>query len=51
MMKRCLTLSLAFAAASVLLPAQGNAARKFIAFMSAPKTAPLLKAKGLEVHP
>jgi molybdate transport system substrate-binding protein len=28
-----------------------DAAKKFIAFMSAPKTAPLLKAKGLEVHP
>jgi molybdate transport system substrate-binding protein len=28
-----------------------DAAKKFIAFMSAPKTAPMLKAKGLEVHP
>lgn len=28
-----------------------DAAKKFIAFMSAPQTAPLLKAKGLEVHP
>jgi molybdate transport system substrate-binding protein len=28
-----------------------DAAKKFIAFMSGPKTAPLLKAKGLEVHP
>jgi molybdate transport system substrate-binding protein len=28
-----------------------DAAKKFIAFMSGPKTAPLLKAKSLEVHP
>ncbi|HSR07500.1 MAG TPA: substrate-binding domain-containing protein [Bryobacteraceae bacterium] len=28
-----------------------DAAKKFVAFMSGPKTAPLLKAKGLEVHP
>lgn len=28
-----------------------DGAKKFIAFMSAPKTAPLLKAKGVEVHP
>jgi hypothetical protein len=28
-----------------------DAAKKFIAFISAPKTAPPLKAKGLEVHP
>jgi molybdate transport system substrate-binding protein len=27
-----------------------DAAKKFIAFMSGPKAAPLLKAKGLEVH-
>ena len=28
-----------------------DGAKKFIAFMSGPKAAPLLKAKGLEVHP
>ena len=28
-----------------------DAAKKFIAFLAAPQTAPLLKAKGLEVHP
>lgn len=28
-----------------------DGAKKFIAFMAGPKTAPLLKAKGLEVHP
>jgi len=28
-----------------------DAAKKFIAFMSGPMMAPLLKAKGLEVHP
>jgi len=40
-----------FTAAAGSAAQNTDAAKKFIAFMSAPKTAPLLKAKGLEVHP
>jgi molybdate transport system substrate-binding protein len=40
-----------FTAAASSGAQNADAAKKFIAFMSAPKTAPLLKAKGLEVHP